>query len=226
MRRIRFAFVLLLVLAATACAPANHSKSAAVSKPARQTQPATAAKSAAPQPQQGTRIVLGTPLPSAPQALSPASAAENAAPTGFGGLDWGASTKSNPGLAAYDVDKAAQITTCVWPQGPKDIVGAPIRDAFYEFYQDRFYHVWIDFDGMAAYRKALAGLTEAYGPPTEETPEKYYHSWSIGNVNIYCAYHPAENEGDVSFFYQPIYEPMMAARKASAAKTAPKGHKK
>jgi hypothetical protein len=226
MRRIRFAFVLLLVLTATACAPANRSKSAAVAKPAKQTKSATAAKPAAPQLQQGAPIVLGTPLPSAPQAFSSPAPGENPAPTGFGGLDWGASAKSNPGLAIYDVDKATQVTTCVWPQGPKDIAGAPIRDAFYEFYQDRFYHVWIDFDGMAAYRKALAGLTGAYGPPTEENPEKYYHSWSIGDVNIYCAYHPAENEGDVSFFYQPIYEPMMAAHKAAAAKTPPKGHRK
>lgn len=146
-----------------------------------------------------------------------------AAPAGFGGLAWGVSAKSNPGLAHHSVDGA--VTTCIWPQGPKDIAGAPIREAFYEFYQDRFYHVWIEFDGMAAYKTALAGLTRAYGPPTQENLEKYYHSWSLGDVNIYCVFHPAENDGDVSFFYQPIYETMMAAKKAGPAKHAPRSAK-
>ena len=65
----------------------------------------------------------------------------------------------------------------------------------------------------------MAGLTATYGPPTSQNPEKYYNAWAVGEVNIYCAFHPAENEGDVSFFYQPIYERLDAARKAGA-----KGH--
>jgi hypothetical protein len=123
------------------------------------------------------------------------------------------------------VDAATAVTTCIWPQGPKDIAGAPIREAFYEFFQDRFYHVWIEFDGMAAYKTALDGLIRTYGPPTKEIPEKYYHAWSLGDVNIYCAYHPAGNDGDVSFFYQPIYERMMAAKKTVTAKHAPRSAK-
>jgi hypothetical protein len=169
----------------------------------------------------------GQAIPPAAPAPADAAATASGRPTGFGGLTFGDAPHAQPGLAVYDAE-AGDVITYVWAKGPTDIFGAPIREAFYEFYQNRFYHVWINFDGMAAYKKALAGLTSAFGPPTKEVPEKYYHAWTLGDVNIYCAFHPAENGGDVSFFYQPIYEPMMAAAHAKAAKAgkaAPKGKK-
>lgn len=238
MPRIHPGFALLLVLALTACAPASHTRSS------HATDKTGSVKKAAPAaPQRAAPLVMGQPLPTtgapgtqapaqpaAPTATPPATqavapASPITAPTGFGGLVWGASARSDPGLAVYDEDKATGVTTCVWPQGPRDIAGAPIRDAFYEFYQDRFYHVWIDLDSMTAYKKALAGLIQNFGPPADDRPEKYYHAWTIDDVNIYCAFHPAVNEGDVSFFYQPIYEPLMASRKA-AAKSAPRSPRK
>ena len=203
---------LLLVLTTAACVHAPRTTSPA-STTAQTGKKMPAAKQAA--PTSAPPATPGQPAPAVSIGAAPEAAPVAALPpTGFGDLAWGASAKSNPGLAPYDADAGAGVTTCVWPQGPKDIVGAPIRDAFYEFFQDRFYHVWIDFDGMAAYKTALAGLTRTYGPPTKEIPEKYYHTWALGDVNIYCAYHPGENEGDVSFFYQPIYDRMLAARKA------------
>lgn len=178
------------------------------------------------QPAPTGQPALAVPAPQTAQAAEakPFAAPLDASgqPAGFGGMAWGASIASNPGLAVQEADKAAGVTTCLWPEGPRDIAGAPIRDAFYEFYQDKFYHVWIDYDGMAAYKAALAELVRTYGPPTKEVPDKYYHAWTLGQVNVYCAYHPAENGGDVSFFYQPVYEPMMAARKAAAKHAAGK----
>jgi len=158
-----------------------------------------------------------TPDVQAAQAL-PAQAGP---PTGFGGIVWGTSAKAVAGLAVHEVDPPVSVITYLWPSGPKDVMGAPIRDAYFEFFQDRFYHVWIDIDGMEAYKTALAGLTAAYGPPTTENLEKFYHAWTIGDVNIYCAYHPEEREGDVSFFYQPIYERLDAARKAAHGRGHP-----
>jgi hypothetical protein len=126
-----------------------------------------------------------------------------------------------PGLAVHEVDAPASVITYLWPSGPTDIAGAPIRDAYLEFFQDHFYHVWIDLDGQEAYKTALAGLTATYGPPTTENLEKHYHAWTLGLVNIYCAFHQTEGEGDVSFFYQPLYERLAAARKATGAKGHP-----
>lgn len=196
----------------------------------------------APQPAVADQTAGAVPMPAfgqapAPGQTAPASqttapglaadanpAAPGAQPTGYGGLKWGDSAQSFPGLAAYETDKATGVVTYLWPQGPRDVFGAPIRETYYEFYKNRFYHVWIEYDGMAAYKTALAGLIRAYGPPTQENPAKYYHAWNLGEVNVYCAYHPRENDGDVSYFYQPIYEPMMAARKAQA-KAAPRSKK-
>ena len=189
-------------------------------------------------PSPGTAVATApqpTPLamePTAPQAMAPvptdgfgATPQPAGPPTGYAGISWGTSAKSISGLAVHEADPSVAVITYTWPAGPRDVMGAPIRDAFLEFFQDHFYHVWIDLDGMAAYKAALAGLTAAYGPPTSEVPEKYYHAWTLGDVNVYCAFHPAENEGDVSYFYQPLYERLSAIRKATHGK-ASKGRKK
>ncbi len=197
---------LALALALTACT-AHRSPSprtASPSQTAHQSQPNTAAPA---QPADS----VPRPVPQPPQ--------------GFGTLDWGSPSTAKVGLALHDKDPATGVSVFIWPQGPRDVAGTPVRDAFYEFFQDQFYHVWIDFDGMAAYRTILADLTRTYGPPTTENQEKYYHAWTVGPVNIYCAFHPAENEGDVSFFYQPIYDRMAAAKKARPGKSAQRSAK-
>lgn len=216
----RLIMILVLVLGTTACAtkpkttPPSRATQTAKKTPASKPAPPSAVSVAPTAPTSGP----ASPAPVAGQAPAAFSGDAVTPPTGFGGLPWGASAKSNPGLALQETDAAVGVTTCIWPQGPKTIAGAPIRDAFYEFFQDGFYHVWLDLDGMPAYKAALAELTRTYGSPTEENLEKYYHAWKLGEVNIYCAYHSGENEGDVSFFYQPIYERMMVAKKAASAK--------
>ena len=214
----RLVAILLLVFVA-ACAPAARNTSKTPAKPAQsavkaQPAPVKAAPPAAAQ----------APPPALPQAVPPA-VAQAAPPPGFGGISWGAPTASQPGLAQFDVSAENGTITCLWPQGPKDIFGATVREAYYEFFKNQFYHIWINFDGMAAYETALAGLTRTYGPPTQENRDKYYHAWAIGEVNIYCAFHPDMNEGDVSFFYQPLYERMVAARKTASAKPQPRSAK-
>ena len=187
----------------------------------------TAHRSPSPRMMPPTQTAQQPPQPTGDSPRSPAQTAAPAPqpPQGFGTLDWGSPAAAKVGLALYDKDPATGVSVFIWPQGPRDVAGAPVRDAFYEFFQDQFYHVWIDFDGMAAYRTILADLTRTYGPPTTENQEKYYHAWTVGPVNIYCAYHPAENEGDVSFFYQPIYDRMAAAKKARPGKSAQRSAK-
>lgn len=241
---------ILLVIALAACSPAarNASKQAEkpassgtpINQPAKKPASAQAVKAASAAGPTGTQpprpAAPGTPLsPAAPTqpVAAPATAAPPAldsmasgTPTGFGGMAWGAHAASQSGMAQYETSAESATATYLWPQGPKDILGAPIRDAYYEFFKDQFYHVWINFDGQAAYEKALAGLTRTYGPPTQENREKFYHAWQLGEVNIYCAYHRDLNEGDVSFFYQPLYEQMIAARKAVGAKAPSRSVKK
>lgn len=218
------AIVLLVFVAACAPAARNASKT-----PAKSAQSAASVKSAPAKPGPG-KPASAKPAPGAPAtpqsappgqaaATTPEAPVPTGPPTGYGGIPWGAPASSQPGLAQSDASPESGTTTCLWPQGPKDVAGAPVREAFYEFFKNQFYHVWINFDGMAAYETALAGLTRTYGPPTQENREKYYHAWAIGDVNIYCAFHPDLNEGDVSFFYQPLYERMKAARHAGGAKT-------
>ncbi|KHK01565.1 hypothetical protein [Desulfovibrio sp. TomC] len=209
----RLVAILLLIFVA-ACAPAARNTSKTPAKPVQSAAKAQAAPVKAAPPAKAPPA--GAPVLSQ---ASPLAVAEAGPPPGFGGIPWGAPATSQPGLAQFDVSAENGTTTCLWPQGPKDIFGATVREAYYEFYKNQFYHIWINFDGMAAYETALAGLTRAYGPPTQENRDKYYHAWTVGEVNIYCAFHPDMNEGDVSFFYQPLYERMVAARKTGHAKT-------
>ncbi|OLN24416.1 Peptidoglycan-binding LysM [Desulfovibrio sp. DV] len=223
----RFVAILLLVFVA-ACAPAARNASKTPAKPAQsaakaQPAPGKAAPPAKAAPAGPPATVQATPPPLTQTA--PPAVAQAGPPPGFGGIPWGAPTSSQPGLAQFDVSAENGTTTCLWPQGPKDIFGATVREAYYEFFKNQFYHIWINFDGMAAYETALAGLTRTYGPPTQENRDKYYHAWTIGEVNIYCAFHPDLNEGDVSFFYQPLYERMVAARKTGSAKPQPRSAK-
>lgn len=220
---------ILLVIALAACSPAARTAPKQAEKPVAGgtpiNQPAKKpanAQAAKPAPAPGATGAQ-PPRPAPPAPGAPQS---SGAPTGFGGMTWGARADAQPGLAQYEISSETGAATYLWPQGPKDILGAPIRDAYYEFFKDQFYHVWINFDGQAAYEKALAGLTRAYGPPTQENRDKFYHAWQLGEVNIYCAYHRDLNEGDVSFFYQPLYERMIAARKAAGAKAPARSAKK
>lgn len=221
----------LVLLSMTACVPKERTAPQnapwkASSAPTRQRStvnappapsPAVAQPDTAPYPPAVGQPSL--PMPVAGQ-TPPVSPAATLPPNGFGGIAWGSAAGKIPGLGLFGSSTETGVTTYLWPQGPQDIVGAPIREAYYEFYRDRFYHVWINLDGMAAYKTALAGLILTHGPPTEDKPEKYYHAWMLGDVNIYCVFHPGYAEGDVSFFYQPIYDQMMAARKAARNKPA------
>lgn len=191
--------------------------------------PAATAAASGPDPTFGSRPdgdnapVPGTgpaglpPAPAAPGAVPAGQLAAPAAatpPTGYAGLSWGSSSKQMTGLTVQDSEASLATVTYGWGDAPKTIFDLPIKDTQLSFFQDQFYHVWIDLDGENAYRAALAALTAAYGPPTSEKPEKFYHSWSLRDVNIYCAYHPDDKEADVSFFYQPIYERFDALRNA------------
>ena len=207
----RLAAIVLLVFVA-ACAPASRNAAKNATKPVQST---ASAKPTPAKPAPGP--VAAKPAP-APQ-TSPPALTDAGPPQGFGGIAWGAPINAQPGLAQWEASAENGTTTCLWPQGPKDVLGAPVREAYYEFFKNQFYHVWINFDGMAAYETALAGLIRNYGPPTQENRDKYYHAWALGDVNVYCAFHKELNEGDVSFFYQPLYERMIAARKTGGAKT-------
>ena len=207
----RLAAIVLLVFVA-ACAPATRNATKTSAKPVQSTAPA---KPTPAKPTPGPGAAKPAPTPQA----SPLAVTDAGPPQGFGGIAWGAPANVQTGLAQWEASTENGTTTYLWPQGPKDVLGAPVREAYYEFFKNQFYHVWINFDGMAAYETALAGLIRSYGPPTQENRDKYYHAWTIGDVNIYCAFHKDLNEGDVSFFYQPLYERMIAARKTGGTKT-------
>ncbi|NDY58496.1 hypothetical protein G3N56_17315 [Desulfovibrio sulfodismutans] len=145
--------------------------------------------------------------PAAPGAKAPEKAAASipAPPKGFGGITFG-----SPASAMTDSTLEAEIpelrtTTYSRQSVPNTFAGHGVSRILYEFYDNAFYHVWIDFEGAETFMAVLGDLRATYGPPTETIPDKHYNSWSIGDVNIYCVYHPEDGTGDASFWFQPVY---------------------
>lgn len=162
-------------------------------------------------PPSTTSINVGKP---APPAKAPAkgakppqktAAAQSAPPKGFGGIPFG-----SPASAMTDAtleSELPELRTVAYSRQsvPNTFAGRDVSRILYEFYENAFYHVWIDFDGPETFLAVLRDLRQTYGPPTETIPDKHYNAWSIGDVNIYCVYHPDDGAGDVSFWFQPIY---------------------
>jgi len=219
---LRPALILLLLALPLACV--HKSPSAAKPKagepPATTTtinsgKPAPAAAKPAPQ---GKVEPQGKPAPQGTAALP-------AAPKGFGGIAFGA-----PSSAMTDSTLAAEVpelrTTTYSRSGvPNTFAGRDMSRILYEFYDNAFYHVWIDFDGADTFLAVLGDLRKAYGPPTETIPDKHYNAWSLGDVNIYCVYHPEDGAGDASFWFQPVYlekEKLVKHYKKTMLEAAPK----
>jgi len=212
LRPVALVFLLILPLA---CAPKGPSakKTKPVEPPASTTsinsgKPAAPAKASAKEAKPPLKPDASLPAP----------------PKGFGGIAFG-----SPPTAMADSTLEAEIpelrtTTYSRPSVPNTFAGRDVSRILYEYYDNAFYHVWIDFDGADTFMAVLRDLRATYGPPTETIPEKHYNSWSIGDVNIYCVYHPEDGTGDASFWFQPVYlekEKLVKAYKKAMLDAAP-----
>lgn len=195
-------------------APAAAQGAAQPSAPAPSTAPA-AGQPASPFGQ----APAATPSRAAPAESDPLSLAPP--PTGFGGLAWGTRVEKAPGLVPIDKSVALRTLTCLRQGEPPLFENRPTRRILYEFFEGAFYHAWVEFDGEAIYHDLLAILSARHGRPQDARPDKFYNAWSLGEVNIYLVYHPNEGQGDVSYWYEPIYarEALLIQRlKSEAAK--------
>ncbi len=194
----RFVLVLVLLGFLSGCAPAPAPapvKPAAA--PAAQSVPALAPRSFSP--------VQNLPSPAGLDA-------------GFGGLPWGLSHADVAGLVLASEQPSLRSAAYADPNAPNMFLGQPVSKILYEFFEDAFYQVWIEFSGVAAYEGYVDRLVAAYGPPSESKPQKNYQAWFLPGVNVYCAYHDDDGTGDVSFWRQPIYlkkEALMRSVKAT-----------
>lgn len=140
--------------------------------------------------------------------LTPASARTlpaSKAPSGFSGIPWGAPSAALRDSTPESAIPELRTATYIRNDAPNIFSGRAVSRILYEFYEDAFYHVWIDFEGPDTFLAVLGDLRKTYGPPTESVPEKHYNAWTVGDVNIYCVYHAEDGTGDASFWYQPIY---------------------
>jgi len=169
--------------------------------------PQPAPEKAAQRPVQTTGQTMG-PIDAPEKAVltvpaAPPAPAELAA--GFGGLPWGSPLALAPGLALSSETTTLHARTYAMPGQPLVFLGRPVTKILYEYFEDAFYHVWIEFQGRDAYQAFLADLIAAYGAPDDANPQKNYNAWFMESLNLYCAYHDDDGTGDVSFWHQPVY---------------------
>jgi len=188
----RFSAVFVLVLFLCSCAAPQTRQSA--KQPAAAPEVRTAAPAAA------------TP---APVSVAPAPVASLPSPetlrSGFAGLPWGVSASDVQGLVLVSEQPSLHSAAYVQEGGAKTFLGMPVEKIIYEFFEGALYQVWVEYPGVSPYEAITDALMAAYGPPSESKPQKSYHAWFLGDVNVYCAYHDDDGSGDVSFWNQPIY---------------------
>ena len=213
---LRPVLILFLLALPLACVPKGPP--AAKSKPSEPVPTTTsinAPKSAAP----AKAAAPGTKPAQKPAASLPAP------PKGFGGIAFGAPSSAMADSTLESEIPELRTTTYSRSGEPNTFAGRGMSRILYEFYDNAFYHVWIDFDGADTFMVVLGDLRRSYGPPTETIPDKHYNAWSLGDVNIYCVYHPEDGTGDASFWFQPVYlekEKLVKQYKKTMLEAAPK----
>lgn len=213
---LRPALILLLLALPVACV--HKAPSAAKQKTGDPPASTTSINSGKPAPAPAKTAPTGKPAPQGKPALS-------APPKGFGGIAFGSPASAMPESTLESEIPELRTATYSRKSLPNTFAGRDVSRILYEFYDNAFYHVWIDFDGADTFLAVLGDLRNTYGPPTETIPDKHYNAWTLGDVNIYCVYHPDDGTGDASFWFQPVYlekEKLVKQYKKTMLEAAPK----
>ena len=145
------------------------------------------------------------PKPVAGETAPAVAGSVRRAPLEFQGIAWGARIRDMDGMRMTVESPSLRTRTFARADVAPAFLDRPVKKILYDVFDDAFYQAWIEFDGKPLYDAFLAELTAKYGAPDDADETKFYNAWFLGDVNVYCVFHLAEQSGDVSFWYQPIY---------------------
>lgn len=159
-------------------------------------------------------------------AAGPARAADPLKrPGDFRDLVWGASPDKVPGLVA--VERDGDIVHYERKGEKQELGGIPLRHVTYSFYNNKFYHAEIDYDGKGAYEALQSALVAKYGPPDavrQKTDQAGHHyelaTWNWSGYAFIGNRHDKDGtKGRIFYFYAPLTDALEASRqRADAAK--------
>lgn len=126
-------------------------------------------------------------------------------PNAFHGIKWGTAMAAVPDLTV--VEKSGQATYASVDGVVYRIGEVFLTNVIYNFCQDRFAAVMVEYKGRKAHESIRNFLAGKYSKPVDVKGSGDDLGWPLGNVLIRMAFSPVTDTGTLSYFYQPLYVP-------------------
>lgn len=121
---------------------------------------------------------------------------------GFKGMAWAANIRDLADLKL--IGEEGEQKFYVREGEALDIHGTVADKVVYGFYKGRFYNAMVYFSSRKSFDRVRDELAREHGAPfrPDDSGNKFF--WASGKVNILLTYDDAQNQGRISYFYQPI----------------------
>jgi hypothetical protein len=153
------------------------------------------------------------------EASPPRTPASQNEPDGFRGIKWGTNIKNLKDM--HPTGEQKQGDRSYRRTGDKMSIGdASIQTITYTFYKDRFFSVFITYEGWTNFDSLKRTLFELYGQPSR--PNQFmeeYHWWGAW-VSVGFKYSEISKKGHIIYIYKSISAEREKDKKDSAKKGA------
>ncbi|HSO63370.1 MAG TPA: hypothetical protein VLR50_20210 [Desulfobacterales bacterium] len=146
--------------------------------------------------------------------FTPVQAAE--LESGFMDTKWSSPAKDLKGFTR--VGGSGKIAYYVNPQRTYTFFGTEVPDdVVYGFYEDKFFAVYVNIDGIDVFSQIKSYIQHKYGAPRKTTRETRgdltTYVWKLNQTQIKFKHHETSGKMKMSFYYLPIANQVNAEMK-------------
>lgn len=139
--------------------------------------------------------------------LAPVQAAE--LESGFMDTKWATPAEDLKGFTRVGGSEKEKIAYYVNPQRTYTIFGTTVpNDVVYGFYDDKFFAVYVDIEGIDVFSQIKSYIQHKYGVPSKTSRETRgdltTYSWKLNQTQIKFKHHETSGKMKISFYYLPI----------------------
>lgn len=124
---------------------------------------------------------------------------------GLLGLAWGAPPASAPGLSP--AGESGRIRYYLHPKQAYTLFGAEVAEVVFGFYDDRFFAVYVNLEGIDVFGRIRSEIQGKYGLPKisrESRGELTTYSWKAGEQRIKLKHYEATGVLKLSLYHMPL----------------------
>jgi len=146
--------------------------------------------------------------------FAPVQAAE--LESGFMDTKWSSPAKDLQGFTR--VGSSEKIAYYVNPQRTYTFFGTEVPDdVVYGFYEDKFFAVYVNIEGIDVFSQIKSYIQHKYGVPSKTSRETRgdltTYSWKLNQTQIKFKHHETSGKMKMSFYYLPIANQVNAEMK-------------